>query len=1383
MKSARVVFQALDWAEADEASGDDSARLVVKVYGRMVDGVVVKARLHGFTPSMLAPMSRRRAAAHVDIADLKDVELSTTKLRDMSGYHPDPRTFTVMRFVTAQAYCTARRKLKDQGVELYNCRLQPFMQMIHRAGVSPSGWVSVPAAPEDQGVIEAECEWTDLTAVADPPAPMAPFVVTSYDIECYSASGDFPAANKGYNKLGREAVQYADSLRENHSLDEIADFLETAIFSSLSGQPGALTPCDIIEGGRAPRMESLRQDLLVDLFDMMRSPRWAAAPATERIAKVAAKMNSLTDRGHRASLVAAADAISAAVASSFISSLQSGCTRDQTDYDALAKGRDAGRAESPWAAPLSIDSICRAALRAARSAYEVSQNADDVLEQIRNKAKRGATMEATQSALPWARPPLPPLKGDPVIQVGLTTRVGRSDDLARTALVLGTCDEIPGVSLKTFDDEASLLKAFAHEIRSVDPDFVTGYNVMGFDFAYLRDRAQELGVTDEEMEMGRDTGIERGWRNPIFLEKRMVSAAYGDNTLRYYDMPGRVVFDLMKVVQREHKLSSYKLDAVARHFTGDCKDDLSPADIFRMHAQGATERATVAKYCVQDCALVSDLVEKLNTLPNALGMADVCLVPAAWIFLRGQGCKVLSLVAKRCRMDGFAMPELRRQDAEGYDGAFVLTPRIGVYLDTPVAVLDFSSLYPSSMIATNLSHDTMLDIGQPDPEGVQVQGVTFVLRDKRGGEREVTRRFVQAGSDGAHEGILPRTLKTLLGSRAAVRKRMKTAPDDFARSVLDGLQQAYKVTANSLYGQLGSATSDICCVDIAASTTAVGRSMLIKLKDFVEAERGGDVIYGDSVAGYTPVFVRWRGVVMLDTVENVGRTVGQDMWRPCIDPGRQDKECIEFSELDIWSDAGWTPARRLIRHRLAPHKRMLRVLTRTGVVDVTDDHSLLRPDGSEAKPNDLVVGDRLLHVDHPGLDDALEVVGEEWRDISDALREGWECVSRSMGGDGDGYVRVELVDQLSAARLFALASSLGYSTGVDGDSVVTIEKPGLEEEGDDSVTTVKELPSFGEGFVYDFTTDNHHFAAGVGRIVVHNTDSCFMTFPQACRGLNGKDSLRATIDAAKACSDEFRKHIPPPQNAEYEKTFWPFVLISKKRYVGNLYEEDPDAKPKQKSMGLVLKRRDNAPIVKTVYGGVIDRLLNGADVDGAALFVRDCMQELVAGRVPVADLVVSKNLGGEYADPDRIAHAVLARRMAERDPGSAPAVGDRVPYVYIRPAGGHEKGALQGDKIEHPDHLCDQPIDYEHYITNQVQKPVAQLFALMVTRITGCRLTDEELESQHQVFLNDCDGDEERARKKLDAVKQAEVTRLIFADCLAACERRRMGVRDIQSYF
>ena len=1142
---SRIVFQAVDWAEQDcEPEPEDCEgitvardRVVVTVYGRCVDGKVVHARLHAFKPTLLIKGGKKYSESVLTTAGVFDQDVARTKLRDLNGYHPAPAVFTVCKFETAQAFCSARRKLKDVGVPLYNCRLQPFMQLVHKSGVSPSGWISLPSSSNDEQVVEIEADWTEMSHVTEPPAPMAPFVVTSYDIECYSATGDFPSAIKGYNKLGREVVRYMESLKANGTADAFS-WLESAVKRSLRGLEGELSPCVVAAGESPVDDDVLRHSLFGDLFDMMRQAKWDTSTATDKIARVTAKLNSLTNRGFAESLKVAATAAGSAVARAYVSCIETGFGDETTT---VMRGLHAGKDAAPWVPPTCIEDMARSALKGAQTAHRNSQNADDLKEQISSKAERYAASQAQRCELPWVTPPLPRLEGDPVIQVGMTTRTGNEPDMQKCVLVLGTCGEIEGVDVRTFDDEASLLKAFAAEIRRLDPDFVTGYNIMGFDFKYIKDRAEELRIPDADMEMGR-SAPERSARNPMFVEKRLVSAAYGDNTLRFYDMPGRVVFDLMKVVQREHKLSSYKLDAVAQHFTGDKKDDLSPADIFRMHAQGPEERAIVAKYCVQDCMLVSDLVQKLNTLPNAIGMADVCLVPTSYIFLRGQGCKILSLVAKRCRLDGFALPELRRQEAEGYDGAFVLNPRIGVYLDTPVAVLDFSSLYPSSMIATNLSHDTMLGDDQPDPEGLEVEAVSFMLRDKAGNEREVTKRFVQAGANDEHEGVLPRTLKKLLGSRASVRKEMKTVDDPFQRAVMDGLQLAYKVTANSLYGQLGSATSDICCVEIAASTTAVGRSMLIKLKDFVENERNGDVIYGD-------------------------------------------------------------------------------------------------------------------------------------------------------------------------------------------------------------------------------------------------TDSCFLTFPRACEGLSGKEALAATIKAAIACSDAFRPTIKKPQDAEYEYVLWPFILLSKKRYIANTYQTDPDAKPKQKSMGVVLSRRDNAQIVKRIFGGVIDRLLNGADVAGAVTFVKEALSDLVAGKVPVSDLVVSKNLGSEYADPDRIAHAVLARRMEERDPGSAPAVGDRVPYVYIVPPGGHVKGTLQGDRIEHPDHLDGAQLDFEHYIMCQVMKPVAQVFALVVHDIPGCKLTREAMDAMHIVHLNECAGDVEKARRKDDAVKMKEVIRLIFEDSMKECERARLGVKDISSYF
>ena len=85
-------------------------------------------------------------------------------------------------------------------------------------------------------------------------------------------------------------------------------------------------------------------------------------------------------------------------------------------------------------------------------------------------------------------------------------------------------------------------------------------------------------------------------------------------------------------------------------------------------------------------------------------------------------------------------------------------------------------------------------------------------------------------------------------------------------------------------------------------------------------------------------------------------------------------------------------------------------------------------------------------------------------------------------------------------------------------------------------------------------------------------------------------------------------------------------------------------------------------------------------------------------------------------NPDSIAHKVLAERIGKRDAGKKPSVGSRIPYVYIQTKG---KVKLQGDKIESPDYIIEKKLrpDYCFYITNQIQKPVTQIFSLILEQI------------------------------------------------------------------
>jgi DNA polymerase elongation subunit (family B) len=152
------------------------------------------------------------------------------------------------------------------------------------------------------------------------------------------------------------------------------------------------------------------------------------------------------------------------------------------------------------------------------------------------------------------------------------------------------------------------------------------------------------------------------------------------------------------------------------------KDDIDIKDMFAAHIGTPDQRAVVAKYNIQDCDLVLTLMAKLDTLVNARGMADVCKVPIQYIFLRGQGIKIFSAVVYNAsKRNQIIMTQESLEGDSSYEGAIVLPPKIGMYLDQPIAVLDFNSLYPSNMIAFNLSPDTLVYVKTYDAKGKKVR--------------------------------------------------------------------------------------------------------------------------------------------------------------------------------------------------------------------------------------------------------------------------------------------------------------------------------------------------------------------------------------------------------------------------------------------------------------------------------------------------------------------------------------------------------------------------------------------------------------------------------------------------------------------------------------
>ena len=321
-------------------------------------------------------------------------------------------------------------------------------------------------------------------------------------------------------------------------------------------------------------------------------------------------------------------------------------------------------------------------------------------------------------------------------------------------------------------------------------------------------------------------------------------------------------------------------------------------------------------------------------------------------------------------------------------------------------------------------------------------------------------------------------------------------------------------------------------------------------------------------------------------------------------------------------------------------------------------------------------------------------------------------------------------------------------------------------------------------------TKNHGQVKTNAEYVYGDTDSVFFKFNLKDldgKAIIGQKALEITIELAKQAGELATKFLKGPHDLEYEKTFLPFCLLSKKRYVGMLYEDDwtPD-KCKRKSMGIVLKRRDNAPIVKDIYGGVIDILMKEKNVEQAVAFLKACLQNMVDEKYEMDKLVITKSLRSGYKNPNQIAHKVLADRIGKRDSGNKPNIGDRIPYIYIE---NPNKKALQGERIETPDFIIANKvkINYSFYITNQIMKPLQQLFALVLEDMKDFKkkrgYTLSSWKRELSALENECEGDEMVYKKKEDALRNKEVKALLFDSYLRKTDNMRNGLKSITDFF
>ena len=348
-----------------------------------------------------------------------------------------------------------------------------------------------------------------------------------------------------------------------------------------------------------------------------------------------------------------------------------------------------------------------------------------------------------------------------------------------------------------------------------------------------------------------------------------------------------------------------------------------------------------------------------------------------------------------------------------------------------VVGLDFTSLYPSIIMAQNFSRETIICDpmqAQRASKFVKLNPIEFTY-----GDSKIKAWAIAHENDPAKFGILPKVLKMLFDKRSAVKKQytnlIKQIEEAQARgaesSVIEDLefqlscayseQISLKLVANSAYGVAGGKISPIYLLQLAAGVTSFGQFALkssIKVTENLNCK----VYYGDSVIGSTPVLLRSTitGMISIMPIESVG--AHWKHWHDC----KEQSTC----DFEVWSNGKWTAIKRIIRH--FTNKPIYQVCTPSGCICVTCDHSLVKDGTFECvKPAQIKLGTMLLH-SFPSLQ-MLPEISENFQDLklppisaSDVPTSTTDTTSTQLSWDSNKL-------SLCMACMFGTFMQLGYA--------------------------------------------------------------------------------------------------------------------------------------------------------------------------------------------------------------------------------------------------------------------------------------------------------------------------------------------------------------------
>jgi DNA polymerase elongation subunit (family B) len=539
-----------------------------------------------------------------------------------------------------------------------------------------------------------------------------------------------------------------------------------------------------------------------------------------------------------------------------------------------------------------------------------------------------------------------------------------------------------------------------------------------------------------------------------------------------------------------------------------------------------------------------------------------------------------------------------------------------------------------------------MDASEVD-DGKEDESAIDELNDKKEsneGKIQAHHRFVKKD---VYEGVLPRLVSKLVNERRAVRKVLEGNKDPIMKIILDKRQLALKVSANSVFGFLGVANGKLPLMEGAMSITAKGRELIGQVNTYLEEKYNGKIVYNDSVAEYTPVLVRFGGKVEWIEIKELFEI---DIHKKFLDRG-DIKERYLVEGIEIWSDKGWTKIKEIIRHQVS--KRMFRVKTGSGCVDVTDDHSLIDVNGNKISPKDCKIGTELLHNDLPS---------------------GVNVSMNTTPNNLKPYVN----------KAFWLHSDLQYQPTPIQNKIESIEE--IEYNGE---------------YVYDIETENHHFAAGVGRLIVSNTDSSMVD-------LGIKDTKLCNQRGAEL-AEEISKLFPPPLKMEFEKALR-MLCLKKKKYCGMLVDKHGNLKMDKKSIlvrGIILARRDTLPWLQNKYSDLLYNILTRQPMISSLKMIYDSVEELMLLKLDLKGILIVRQLSGFYKNENYFLN-VFAKRL--KSLGQLVNAGDRLEYLIIK----NPDEKLLGNRLVTYEMFLEggYELDVLYYLDHSLKNPIDQLFSV-----------------------------------------------------------------------